>query len=259
MKKMMIFSRTAVINYEQTRYVGGIDQVEHGTYQPGDRLAQDEGQTFKDRNCPCLVFRMANISKSQLCSTQLRLLLIQRPRKPSLNSSKLEPEHSFHFKDIFYNACENLKDTPGEIRFIQDNDLGGEEIVISELNFELNRQIGRVRSVNLSAPLLPLPWLVVHPMDRSSPLYGYTSQKLAEMRCEIIPVMEGISEAVSDSFQARYSYIANEITWNAKYNPIISTTPNGKYVVDFSKFHDIVPVFSSVPVGSSEVSQEMIF
>jgi len=111
------------------------------------------------------------------------------------------------------------------------------------LNFELNRQLGRVRGLNLSVPLLALPWTIIHPMDRHSPLFNATYDSLMESRAEIIAVLDGINEAVSDTFQARYSYLASEIVWNARFVPIVSQR-GGKFVVDYSKFHDIVPIIS---------------
>ena len=39
---------------------------------------------------------------------------------------------------------------------------GGIDYCFHELDFELNHQIGRVRSMNMSAPLLCLPWVVTH-------------------------------------------------------------------------------------------------
>jgi hypothetical protein len=41
----------------------------------------------------------------------------------------------------------------------------------------------------------------VHPIDQSSPLYGATMNDIINMRAEIIGVLDGIDETVSDNFQ----------------------------------------------------------
>ena len=46
-----------------------------------------------------------------------------------------------------------------------------------------------------------LPTQVVHPIDKTSPLYGLTPEQLAAKRCEIIVVFDAISEGCSDSLQ----------------------------------------------------------
>eukprot|EP01102_Stenamoeba_stenopodia_P014292 TRINITY_DN4728_c0_g1_i1.p1 TRINITY_DN4728_c0_g1~~TRINITY_DN4728_c0_g1_i1.p1 ORF type:complete len:216 (+),score=37.62 TRINITY_DN4728_c0_g1_i1:714-1361(+) len=95
------------------------------------------------------------------------------------------------------------------------------DFTVQELNFEINKQIGRVRGVSMAVPLLPLPWTIIHPIDRHSPLRNATPQSLAAARTEIVAIVDGISEAVSDNFQARWSYIANEIVWGAEFVPMV--------------------------------------
>jgi len=53
----------------------------------------------------------------------------------------------------------------------------------------------------MAVPLLPLPWTIIHPIDRHSPLRNATPQSLAAAKTEIVAIVDGISEAVSDNFQ----------------------------------------------------------
>eukprot|EP00127_Corallochytrium_limacisporum_P001891 Clim_evm46s88 gene=Clim_evmTU46s88 len=152
---------------------------------------------------PCLTFRIGNMRhKSQLVDTQLHLLFLRLRRNKARERV----------------PC-------------------NEPYEIQELNFEVNRQDLRVRNTSMSAPLLALPWTVVHRIDENSPLFGMTREDLLRIRAEIIPVLDGIDEACSDNFQARWSYTANEIMWNHTYEPII-TVKNLKFCVDYSKFHN---------------------
>ena len=66
---------------------------------------------------------------------------------------------------------------------------------------------------------------VVHPIDESSPLYGATPEDVIAMRAEIIAVLDGIDEKVSDNYQVKWSYVADEIVWGAKFVPMVSLIP----------------------------------
>jgi len=54
---------------------------------------------------------------------------------------------------------------------------------------------------------------------------------------EVIALVEGIESVSSQNFQARHSYIAEDILFDRSYSPCVSIADNGGAVVDFSKFH----------------------
>ncbi|KNC82540.1 hypothetical protein SARC_05188 [Sphaeroforma arctica JP610] len=97
-------------------------------------------------------------------------------------------------------------------------------VTTHELAFELNRQKGRARFMDLSKPYLGLPWQVVHPIDENSPLFGKSAADLAAMRVEIIAVVDGIDEVVSDNVQVKWSYLASDLIWDAnRFTPMVFT------------------------------------
>jgi len=91
------------------------------------------------------------------------------------------------------------------------------EFVTHEMDFELNRQRGRNRSMGLSAPVLSVPWKIVHKIDEFSPLYRKTIDDIKDERGEIIALLDGIDENTSENFQARWSYCAEELLENHRF------------------------------------------
>jgi len=91
------------------------------------------------------------------------------------------------------------------------------EFLTHELDFELNRQRGRNRSMGLSGPALSIPWKIVHKIDEVSPLFGKTIKDIKAERGEIIALLDGIDENTSENYQARWSYCGEEILEDYKF------------------------------------------
>jgi len=72
-----------------------------------------------------------------------------------------------------------------------------------ECNYEINRQQERNRVVKYSNPVLGLPWMVTHPIDKDSPLYGVSLQQMEEENGEMIGILVGIDEISSLVYQTR--------------------------------------------------------
>ena len=91
-------------------------------------------------------------------------------------------------------------------------------------------------------PLFALSWTVMHPIDQDSPLYGLTQQDMMDRDMEIVVMLNGLDEIVADRIYARHAYWADEIVWNRRFVDVISATPNGRRVVDLTRFHDTVGI-----------------
>jgi len=174
---------------------------------------------YKKGGCPVLVFRMANTRSSQICEPDFTLLLLRR-----------EP-----------------------------NDDGRENIRMYELEYEINSQMDRVRAMDLAKPFLCLPWTITHRIDERSPLHGLSQQEMKAMGTEVIAILDAIDEACSENFQARWSYTADEIVWNAKLSECtFFDEGTGEYVVRFDKFNDFHPIEVDSAIGSSGASLRII-
>jgi len=134
---------------------------------------------------------------------------------------------------------------------------GFEEYELSELDFEINRQLGRPREMNLSTPLLALPWTVTHAIDEDSPLYKKSLEDMAEENGEIIAILDGIDEISSQNYQSRWSYIASEILPHREFIPCVKRDI-GCYVVDFNQISATVAVEEKQIVNTAKAMEKLI-
>jgi inward rectifier potassium channel len=89
---------------------------------------------------------------------------------------------------------------------------------------------------------LPLHWVVVHPIDEKSPLFGMTAEALRACAAEILVLLTGSDETFSQVVHARSSYQADEIVWGARFADMFVRSGNGLLGVDMRKIHEIEPV-----------------
>jgi inward rectifier potassium channel len=94
-----------------------------------------------------------------------------------------------------------------------------------------------------SVVFFPLSWTVVHPIDRDSPLFGVTEEMLCASGAEFLILLTGMDETFSQIVNARSSYRANEVVWDAKFTDIFVYDPEGRMAgVDIKRFHDTARV-----------------
>jgi inward rectifier potassium channel len=65
---------------------------------------------------------------------------------------------------------------------------------------------------------------------------------LAAAETTIIVTLSGIDETVAQTIYARHIYAAHEILWNMRFADILLVMPDGQRHVDYSRFHDVVPL-----------------
>jgi inward rectifier potassium channel len=107
---------------------------------------------------------------------------------------------------------------------------------------EYMRRFYDLQLVRSQSPIFALTWTVMHVIDDKSPLYQLTTKELMEQQAEIVITLTGIDETVSQTIHARHSFVASEILWNMRFVDIISRTPQGKRVVDYTRFHEVKSV-----------------
>src|SRR5439155_13854235 len=93
-------------------------------------------------------------------------------------------------------------------------------------SFERNgdgRLVRRYRLLPLErnkVTFFPLSWPIVHPIDEQSPLAGKSREDLEREQAEILVLLTGVDETYEQTVQARTSYRADEIVWNARFQPV---------------------------------------
>jgi inward rectifier potassium channel len=86
----------------------------------------------------------------------------------------------------------------------------------------------------------PLSWTVVHPIDATSPMSGLTHDDLIAANAELLVLLTGTDETVSQTVHSRSSYQAEEIIWGAKFaNMFMRSETEGIMGMDLNKIHEI--------------------
>jgi inward rectifier potassium channel len=102
------------------------------------------------------------------------------------------------------------------------------------------RRFQALKLLRSNTALFALSWTVMHPIDQDSPLYGLSPQDMIDRDMEIVVMLNGLDEIVADRIYARHAYWADEIIWNRRFVDVISVMPNGRRLVDLTRFHDTV-------------------
>jgi len=90
-----------------------------------------------------------------------------------------------------------------------------------------------------------LSWTVVHPIDSSSPMWGLTDKDLLDSDAELLVLLIGTDETVSQTVHSRSSYKADEFVWGAKFaNMFLRTEADGIVGMNLARIHDIEMVYS---------------
>ncbi len=96
--------------------------------------------------------------------------------------------------------------------------------------------------VRSESPSFRLSWLVMHPIDEFSPLYGKNARSMAECDAEILTILTGLDETFSSTIHARYTYKVKDILWSMRFVDILHKTDQEEYTIDYQHFHDVIPL-----------------
>ncbi|XP_013401886.1 G protein-activated inward rectifier potassium channel 3-like [Lingula anatina] len=100
------------------------------------------------------------------------------------------------------------------------------------------------------------PLIVTHVIDENSPFWKISAEDLYRDNFELIVILEGIVESTGMTTQARSSYLPGEILWGHRFERLVTfQKENGEYQVDYSRFHNTVPV--DTPTCSAKELAEM--
>lgn len=106
------------------------------------------------------------------------------------------------------------------------------------------RRFYDLKLLRSSTPAFGLSWLVIHPINETSPLHKVTENSLDKLGAEIWVTLTGLDETFSQTISARYSYMAKDILLSRRFVDIF-TPSDQKYTIDFSHFHSVVPIEES--------------
>ncbi|RCJ33585.1 ATP-sensitive inward rectifier potassium channel 10 [Nostoc minutum NIES-26] len=104
------------------------------------------------------------------------------------------------------------------------------------------RRFHDLKLLRNQTPGFALTWLAMHVIDESSPLYGVTPELLIQTNTMLMVSLSGIDETVAQVVHARHSYGTHDILWNNRFVDIMHHTPDGDRYIDYSNFHDVLPL-----------------
>lgn len=86
----------------------------------------------------------------------------------------------------------------------------------------------------------PLTWTVVHPIDKSSPMWGWREEDLRSCSVEFLVLLNGFDETFSQNVHTRTSYTSDEVVWGAKFKNVFNEPDErGTISIDIRKLHEI--------------------
>ncbi|MFH4974818.1 hypothetical protein AB6A40_001527 [Gnathostoma spinigerum] len=108
------------------------------------------------------------------------------------------------------------------------------------------KEIAAIKDVNVGYDsgwdrvLLLWPIIVRHVIDESSPLFGLSRETLRSSNFELIMTVEGIVEATGMTFQARTSFLPDEILWGYRFIPMVTLDEStSRYEINYNLFEQV--------------------
>jgi len=109
---------------------------------------------------------------------------------------------------------------------------------ITDKFFDLAMEISKINALALS-------WTIVHPINESSPFYGFSSDDIASADMEIMVFVKAFDEVFSNNVVARTSYISSEVVWGAKFRMMYQPNDDKTktiIAIDMLNSFDLVPL-----------------
>jgi inward rectifier potassium channel len=90
-------------------------------------------------------------------------------------------------------------------------------------------------------PMFMLSWSIFHVIDETSPLYGVTPADLAASDAALTLNVSGVDDNSAQYLYARKLYNHDNIRWKHRYRDTTSFAEDGRVVIDYAVFHEIIP------------------
>lgn len=115
--------------------------------------------------------------------------------------------------------------------------------VVEESGDTPRRAFERLELERDTISMFPMTWTIVHPIDGDSPLAGMDAEQLRKADAEILVLLSGTDETLSQVVYSRTSYKASELDWDVRFADIYARTETGVPAgVDLSQIHRTHPV-----------------
>ncbi|KAM6910665.1 ATP-sensitive inward rectifier potassium channel 14 [Xenentodon cancila] len=100
------------------------------------------------------------------------------------------------------------------------------------------------------------PVTIVHEINEESPFFEMDRKTLEnDSELEVVVILEGMVEATAMTTQCRSSYVASEILWGHRFEPVLFERKDG-YQVDYSYFHRTYEVPNTPSCSAKELDEQ---
>ncbi|XP_053183895.1 ATP-sensitive inward rectifier potassium channel 14 [Scomber japonicus] len=100
------------------------------------------------------------------------------------------------------------------------------------------------------------PVTVVHEINDESPFFEMDQKTLEnDSELEVVVILEGMVEATAMTTQCRSSYLASEILWGHRFEPVLFERKDG-YQVDYSFFHRTYEIPNTPSCSAKELAEQ---
>ena len=89
-------------------------------------------------------------------------------------------------------------------------------------------------------PMFALSWTLLHKIDENSALFGVTAEELDKTDAALVLNVSGVDDSSAQHLHARRLYYHADILWRHRYQDITSISPQGRLLIDYGKFHDVI-------------------
>ena len=100
-------------------------------------------------------------------------------------------------------------------------------------------------------PMFLYGWSLLHVIDEASPLSGANFESLKTEKAFLLLTIGGIDETTGQTLMSRHQYHASSLRWNHTFTDIFTTGEDGIDRFDYTKFHDVEPLPTTVEESSS--------
>ncbi|XP_028281554.1 ATP-sensitive inward rectifier potassium channel 14 [Parambassis ranga] len=102
------------------------------------------------------------------------------------------------------------------------------------------------------------PVTIVHEINDESPFFEIDQKTLEnDSDLEVVVILEGMVEATAMTTQCRSSYLASEILWGHRFEPVLFERKDG-YQVDYSFFNRTYEVLNTPSCSAKELAEQYI-
>ncbi len=118
------------------------------------------------------------------------------------------------------------------------------------------RRFHKLKLERSESPVFALSWLVIHPLDEESPLFGLSPENVNDTMSIVIS-LTGIDETFAQEIYGRYHYAPSSIQFDAKFVDIIGFDPDGTVVLHREKLDQTEPMEAAQSVVRGEFIEEI--